>query len=64
MTRDASLPNWDPIHYDAHGRFISQYGIELLTWLSPEKGERILDLGCGDGYITREIVCAGRRRGG
>ncbi len=59
MTRDASLPNWDPIHYDAHGRFISQYGIELLTWLSPEKGERILDLGCGDGYITREIVRAG-----
>ena len=59
MTRDASIPTWDPNHYDAHGRFISQYGIELLDWLKPQHGEHILDFGCGDGYITAEIAALG-----
>ncbi len=59
MNRHASTPTWDPEHYDAHGRFISQYGLELLDWLKPQAGERILDFGCGDGFITREIATAG-----
>ena len=59
MTRDASIPAWDPAHYDAHGRFISLYGIELVDWLEPRAGERILDFGCGDGYVTQEIALTG-----
>ena len=59
MTRTASTPTWDPEHYDAHGRFISQYGLELLDWLKPRPGERILDFGCGDGFITARIADAG-----
>lgn len=59
MTHDAASPTWDPDHYDAHGRFISQYGLELLDWLQARPGERILDFGCGDGFITQEIVKTG-----
>ncbi len=59
MTHDAASPAWDPEHYDAHGRFISRYGLELLDWLAARPGERILDFGCGDGFITQEIAKTG-----
>ncbi len=59
MPQDAASPTWDPSHYDAHGRFISTYGLELLKWLAARPGERILDFGCGDGFLTQEIASAG-----
>lgn len=59
MQRSASTPTWDPDHYDIHGRFISQYGLELLDWLAPRPGEYILDFGCGDGFITEQIAASG-----
>ena len=59
MPQDAASPTWDPDHYDAHGRFISTYGLELLDWLCAQPDERILDFGCGDGYLTQEIAQTG-----
>ena len=59
MPQDAAAPTWDPSHYDAHGRFISRYGLELLEWLAAQPGEQILDFGCGDGFLTREIANTG-----
>ncbi len=59
MPHDAASPTWDPEHYDAHGRFISRYGLELLDWLAARPGEHILDFGCGDGFITQEIAKTG-----
>ncbi len=59
MSRDRSSPDWDPEHYDEHGRFISHYGLELLGWLKAKPGEHILDLGCGDGFLTDRIATAG-----
>ncbi|MEM7424688.1 MAG: methyltransferase domain-containing protein [Pseudomonadota bacterium] len=61
MPADRSSPDWDPDHYNAHGRFISIYGVELLEWLQARPGERILDLGCGDGFLTEKIAAAGAR---
>lgn len=34
-------------------------GVELLSWLRPEPGERILDLGCGNADLTAAIAAAG-----
>lgn len=50
---------WDPHVYERHGRFVSDYGADLLAWLDPRPGERILDLGCGDGALTEKLVALG-----
>lgn len=31
----------------------------VLEWLAPAPGERILDIGCGDGYYDRQMALAG-----
>lgn len=43
---------WDPQTYDQHARFVSELAGPVLDLLAPQSGERILDLGCGDGFVT------------
>jgi trans-aconitate methyltransferase len=50
---------WDPRQYEHHGAFVHQLAGGVLDWLAPKAGERILDLGCGDGQLSRRIVAAG-----
>lgn len=38
-----------------------ELGAPLLDLLSPSPGERILDLGCGDGALSQRIAAAGAR---
>jgi trans-aconitate methyltransferase len=33
----------------------------VLEWLAPQPGERILDLGCGDGQLSQRIASSGAR---
>jgi len=62
-TRGPSRPEraqtWTAHGYDANARFVSEYGVEILSWLAPRAGERILDLGCGDGALSQRILEAG-----
>ena len=39
--------------------YVSQYGRELVELLCPQAGERILDLGCGDGELAHAIARRG-----
>jgi trans-aconitate methyltransferase len=50
---------WDPRTYAKHGRFVSDLGAGVVDLLAPRPGERILDLGCGDGALTEKLVAAG-----
>jgi trans-aconitate methyltransferase len=55
----ASGQSWDAEAYAATGRFVSQYGSAVVKLLAPLPGEKILDLGCGDGALTEEIAATG-----
>lgn len=51
--------NWNPATYEANGAFVPTLGAGVLEWLAPQPGERILDLGCGDGQLTAKIAATG-----
>jgi SAM-dependent methyltransferase len=46
---------WNAQTYDRNARFVSDLGSPVLELLAPKTGERILDLGCGDGVLTTKI---------
>ena len=50
---------WDARRYARDARFVSDLGAPIVELLDPKPGERILDLGCGDGALTERIVAAG-----
>ncbi|MGC9222772.1 MAG: class I SAM-dependent methyltransferase [Terracidiphilus sp.] len=52
------LQVWNPETYSRDAAFVPQLGSGVFEWLSPKAGERILDLGCGDGQLTQRIAAA------
>jgi trans-aconitate methyltransferase len=54
-----STTHWNPEIYAKNARFVSDLGEPLLELLNPKRGEKILDLGCGDGALTAKIAAAG-----
>ncbi len=50
---------WDASAYAANAHFVPALGNAVLTLLDPKPGERILDLGCGNGVLTEKLVEAG-----
>lgn len=53
--------NWNASLYDNSHSFVSKYGEGILSYLHPNPGEVILDLGCGTGDLTNEISLSGAR---
>lgn len=55
---------WDPEVYSRNGAFVHQLAGGVVEWLAAQPGERILDLGCGNGELTEKIVALGARMTG
>lgn len=51
--------HWSAADYNANTRFVSDLGMPVVELLDPKPGERILDLGCGDGPLTQALAEAG-----
>ncbi len=52
---------WSARDYAANAGFVPALGADVLALLSPQAGEDILDLGCGDGVLTARLVQSGAR---
>lgn len=50
---------WDASLYARNGRFVALLVDSLVETLEAKPGERILDLGCGDGFLTQRIAESG-----
>ena len=50
---------WNSEGYAENARFVTDLGAPVLALLAPRPGEHILDLGCGDGVLTKIIADRG-----
>lgn len=50
---------WNASDYAENAGFVPALGNAVLELLAPKPGEAILDLGCGDGVLTKRIAEAG-----
>lgn len=55
----AHSQTWDPERYARNARFVSDLATAVVDLLAPRAGERILDLGCGDGVLTEKLASMG-----
>ena len=50
---------WDPAAYGENAGFVHGLAGGVLEWLDAKAAEHILDLGCGDGQLTKRLGSTG-----
>lgn len=58
-TMGADQQRWDPESYKRWAAYVPELGRDLMGLLDPRPGERVLDLGCGDGTLTAHMAACG-----
>ncbi|MEO8176633.1 MAG: methyltransferase domain-containing protein [Sphingomicrobium sp.] len=56
MQPGGSTSQWSAADYARVGSFVPELGAAALDLLDPQPGEHILDVGCGDGALTRRMI--------
>lgn len=51
--------HWNATLYDSSHDFVAKFGEGIFSWLQPQSGEHILDLGCGTGDLAPKIQACG-----
>ncbi|MGE0775989.1 MAG: trans-aconitate 2-methyltransferase, partial [Sphingomonadaceae bacterium] len=59
MTGINATSRWAPDDYAKYAAFVPALGAPVVALLDPQPGERILDLGCGDGILTETLMASG-----
>jgi trans-aconitate methyltransferase len=54
-----SRQKWDATQYAQTGRFVADLADGVADLLDAQAGERVLDLGCGDGALTEKLAASG-----
>ena len=49
------MSEWNAVLYDSKHDFVAEYGKGLLEFVSENKNQSILDLGCGTGTLTVQL---------
>ncbi len=58
-TDSRSTQTWLPERYASNARYVAGFADFTLPILAPRPGEKILDLGCGDGFVTERLAALG-----
>ena len=53
--------DWNADRYVKNAAFVSEYGSAVANLLGDIEGKKVLDLGCGDGRLTQELVDKGAK---
>lgn len=52
---------WDSTKYKNQFSFVPQYGEDVMNLLTKEEGSLLVDLGCGNGTLTKKLADRGYR---
>ena len=56
MSKTLTQQRWIAEQYASNAGFVPKLGEPLVSLLKPMAGERIFDLGCGDGALTEKLL--------
>lgn len=51
--------HWNAENYKKHFSFVPQYGADVISLITAEKGSFVVDLGCGNGTLSKKLCDLG-----